>query len=124
HDLHHDRYDAQQDDDGTDPGHDHQRLPFGLLVGLHTTHGTKEAQCVERHEGEIEADQPAPEGALAPFFIQLEAERFREPVAEAGQHTKHHAADDDVVEVGDDEKTVVQHEVRPWYGQHDASHAT
>ena len=50
-----------------------------------------EAEDVERHEGHVEAHQPAPEGALAPLLVEGEAERFREPEGEAGQVAEHRA---------------------------------
>ncbi len=39
------------------------------------------------------------------------------------QSTKQHAADDDVVKVGDQEQAVVQHKVRRRHGQQNAGHA-
>ena len=52
-----------------------------------------------------------PEGAHAPGAVELAAEGLGEPVADAGKHGEHHAANDHVVEVGDQEQAVVQHEV-------------
>jgi hypothetical protein len=71
-----------------------------------------QAQRVQRHEGQVEADQPAPERDLAPELVQREAEHLREPERHGRQAAEHHAADDHVVEVGDQEQAVVQHEVR------------
>ncbi len=70
-----------------------------------------QAQYVQRHEGEVEADQPAPEAGLAQALVELEAERLREPVVHAGDVAEQHAADDHVVEVSNQEQRVVQHEV-------------
>ncbi len=41
----------------------------------------------------------------------MKPKHLRAPVGDAGEHAEHHAADDDVVEVGDQEQAVVQHEV-------------
>lgn len=78
-------------------------MELGIDVLADATGHAHEAQYVERHEGDEEAGDPAPEGTLAPDVIQLEAERFREPVGDTGEATEHHAADDDVVEVGNQE---------------------
>ncbi len=55
--------------------------------------------------------------------MQPEAERFRKPIGVAGERAEQHPADDDVMEVGHEEKAVVQHEVRRGYCQQDAGHA-
>ena len=64
-----------------------------------------------------------PERRLAQPLVQPEAEGLREPVGVAGERAEQHAADDDVVEVGHQEKAVVQHEVRRRHGQQHAGHA-
>ncbi|MEN3031054.1 hypothetical protein PWG68_09505, partial [Chromobacterium amazonense] len=58
------------------------------------------------------ADHPAGERPLAQALVEGEAEHLREPVGEAGQVAEQRAADDGVVEVGDQEQAVVQQEVR------------
>ena len=55
--------------------------------------------------------------------MQLEAERLREPVSVAGERAEQHAADDDVVEVRDEEQAVVQHEVGGRHREQHAGHA-
>ncbi|KAG1320358.1 hypothetical protein G6F63_014301 [Rhizopus arrhizus] len=100
-----------------------QRLGGRVDGALQTTGHAHEAQHVHRHEGHVEADEPAPERALAPELIEAEAEHLRPPVGDAGEHAEHHAADDDVMEVRDQEQAVVQHEVRARHGQQHAGHA-
>ncbi|EMH73405.1 hypothetical protein EHI8A_167850 [Entamoeba histolytica HM-1:IMSS-B] len=115
--------DAQGDDAGADGGGHQEGVPVGVVVVVQTTGHAHEAQHVQRHEGDIEADQPAPEGLLIQLLVQLEAEDLREPVDHAGEVAEHGAADDHVVEVGDQEQAVVQHEVGTRYRQQDAGHA-
>src|SRR5690606_39913933 len=45
-----------------------------------------EAEDVERHEGNPEAYEPAPEGVLAQAFVEAETNGLGEPVGEAGQY--------------------------------------
>src|SRR4051794_4182456 len=78
---------------------------------LHTPGHAHQAQHVERHEREIEADQPAPERGLAPAFVEREAERLGKPISVACHHAEHDAADDDVVEMRHQEQAVVQLEI-------------
>ena len=82
-----------------------------------------EAQHIERHKGDEEAGDPAPEGTFAQTLVQLEAEGFREPEGEASQIAEHRATNDGVVEVGNQEQAVVQHVVSTRYGQQNAGHA-
>ncbi len=115
--------DAAEDQHGAEE-RDHQvGLPQRVVVVVQATGHAHEAEDVERHEGHVEAHQPAPEGTLAPLLVEGEAERFREPEGEAGQVAEYRAADDGVVEVGDQEQAVVQQEVRARDGQQDAGHA-
>jgi hypothetical protein len=76
-----------------------------------------EAEHVERHEGDVEADDPEPERRLPQPLVQAEAERLGKPVLVAGEYPEQHAADDDVVEMGDEEEAVVQHEIGRRHGE-------
>ncbi|KAG1296082.1 hypothetical protein G6F64_013246 [Rhizopus arrhizus] len=67
--------------------------------------------------------RPEPARALAPARIELVAERLGEPIRDAGHQSEQHAADDDVVEVRNQEQAVVQGEVGGWDGQQHARHA-
>src|SRR3546814_18845906 len=62
--------------------------PLRVGGGVQTTGHAHEAQCIERHERDEEARDPAPECSLAPATVQLEAERFREVEGEAGDVAK------------------------------------
>ena len=104
--------DAAQDDQGADARDQQPGVPLGPIVVLHAPRHALEADHVKRHEGDVEADEPAPEGGLAEPLIEREAEGLGEPVGVAGEGTEHHAADDHVVKVRHQEQAVVQHEVR------------
>src|SRR4029077_3072857 len=91
-------------------------LPLADIVIWHPPRHAEETHGIERHEGDVEADQPEPEGSLAPAFMQAEAERFREPVGVTGKGAEQHAADDDIVEVSDQKQAVVQQEVNRRHG--------
>src|SRR5262249_23758507 len=86
-----------------DPGQDHARadarniepwLPCSDIVMLHAPRHAEESHGIKRHERDVEADQPKPEGSLAPAFMKAEAEGFREPVGVSGERAEQHAADD------------------------------
>src|SRR5262249_44393332 len=57
----------------------HPRIPGGDIVMLQAPRRTHEPHDVERHEGQIEADHPAPERGLPPALLEPEAESLREP---------------------------------------------
>ena len=61
--------------------------------------------------------------ALPEPLVQAEAERLGEPVSVAGEGAEQHAADDHVVEMGDQEQAVVQDEVGRRHRQQHAGHA-
>ena len=52
---------------------------------LHAARHAHQAQDVERHEGHVETDDPAPERGFAQAFVQPEAECLGEPVGVAGE---------------------------------------
>ena len=58
--------DARQNDDGTDRRHHQPRLPSENVVMLHAPGHAHQAQHIERHESEMEADEPAPERTPCP----------------------------------------------------------
>ena len=74
---------------------------------LHAAGHAHQARHIERHECEVEADEPAPERGFAPAVIELEAERLGEPIGVAGKGAEQDAGDDDVMEMGDQEHAVV-----------------
>ena len=44
-------------------------------------------------------------------FVEGEPKRLREPVVDTRQRAEHNAANDDIVEMGDQERAVVDHEI-------------
>src|SRR5579885_189597 len=82
-----------------------------------------EPRGVKGHKDNPEAYEREPEGRLAPAFVEPEAERLREPISEAGKASKHHAANNDVVEMGDQKKAVVELEIGWDHGEKHAGHA-
>src|SRR5690606_24063125 len=89
-----------------------------------TTGHTHEAQHVQRHKCNEEADDPEPECAFTPFFVQGETERFWPPVSYASEAAEDHTTDDNVMEVRNQEQTVVQNEVSTRYRQQYTGHPT
>ena len=87
-------------------------MPFGHIVVLHPPRHAEKAQHVERHEGEVETDDPAPECGLTQPLMEPEPERLGEPVGVARERAEQHAADDHVVEVRHQKQAVVQNEIR------------
>src|SRR6185369_17147118 len=72
---------------------------------------------VERHEREMEADEPAPESGDAPALIQLEAECLWKPVIVAGDGPEQNTRDDDMMEMSDQEDAVVHLPIHSRQGQ-------
>ena len=98
------------------------RMELRVNLLAQATGHTHEAQHVQRHKRHEETDDPEPESAFAPGFVQREAKGFRPPVGQTCEATEHHATDDDVMEVRDQEQAVVQHEVCARYRQQNAGH--
>ena len=121
--LHDRQHDAGENHQRADESDQHQRLPAGLGIMLHPPRRAHQAQRVKRHEGEIEADEPAPERRLAEPFVQRETEGLREPEIVAREDAEQHPADDDVVKVRHQEQAVVEHEVGGRRRQQHSRHA-
>ncbi len=115
--------DADEDQNGAAAGEDHPGAPGRNVIVLHAARHALEPEHVERHEGDVEASHPEPEGGLAEPLVELEAERLREPIGVAGERAEQHAADDHVVEVSDQKKRIVQHEIGGRHRQQHARHA-
>ncbi len=122
-DLHEESRDTQKNEKGANSCDDKPDLKGGIIEHTQPARHAHQPEHIERHEGEPEAHHPEPEGHLAPERIEPEAERLGEPVADAGEHSKQHPADDDVVEVRDQEQTIVQHEVGGRHREQHAGHA-
>src|SRR6202789_3484701 len=54
-------------------GDEHEWLPMHIRIVLHASRRTHESQHVERHEGQVEAEEPAPEHRFTKPLIQREA---------------------------------------------------
>src|SRR5208282_5465357 len=97
-------------------------MDIGIV--LHPACCTHQAQRVERHEGKVETDEPAPENRLAEAFVELETEGLRKPVGVSRHGAKHDAADRDIVKVRDEKQAVMEHEVSGRNRHEHASHST
>ncbi len=70
----------------------------------------------------MEADEECPETYLAECFVQHASEHFRPPVVQTGEQAKNQTADDNVVEVSDDEVGIMILEVGRRCRQHNAGY--
>src|SRR5262249_58192987 len=98
---------SRENDSNTGRGDYQPRLPGENVIVLQAPRHAHQAGYIKRHESEMEADEPAPERAPAPAFVEREAERLGEPIDVAGEDTEDDARDDDVMEVGNQERAVV-----------------
>ena len=97
-------------------------MELGGNILTQTAGHPHETQHIQRHKGHIKTNDPEPESPLVPFFIQGETCRFREPVGHTSHTAEHHPADNHIMEVGNQEQTVVQNEVSSRNGQQDPGH--
>ena len=67
---------------------------------------------MHRKEGQLEAEEDHPEADLAKRLAHHSAGHFREPVSRSAEQRKHRAADQHIMEVGDDEIGVMELEDR------------
>src|SRR5262249_36580470 len=77
------KHDPEPDDDGAEKGEVQQRAQTWMGDVLHPPRRAPEAEHVKRHEGQVEADEPAPENRLAEALVEREAESLREPISVA-----------------------------------------
>src|SRR5262249_18414358 len=91
--------DTGENNNGTSRSHQEPRLPGDDVVVLQAPRHAHQADHIERHEGEVKTDEPAPERTPAPAFVERETERLREPIDVAGEGAEHDAGDDDVMKV-------------------------
>ena len=73
-----------------------------VAVGGDAAAHALQAEDVHRAEGEVEADQREPEVPLAEPVVEEVAEDLGPPEVEAAEEAEQGAAEDHVVEVGDD----------------------
>src|SRR5262249_44807836 len=82
-----------------------------------------QAGHIKRHESEMEADEPAPERRPAPALVEREAERLGEPIYVTGEDAEYDARDDDVMEMGNQERAVVHLPINGGHGEQHARQA-
>ena len=82
-------------------------LPALVVVRVDPAGHSLEADEVQRHEREVEADEQEPELPLAEALVEESSEHLRPPVEEAGEDREDDAAEQGVVEVRDHEVAVV-----------------
>ena len=92
------------------------------VVGVAAGHALDAEQVLDE-EGRVEADEQHPEVDLAQPLVEHPAGELRPPEVEAGEHREDHGAEDDVVEVRDDEVAVGEVEVQGRAGEDDAGQA-
>ena len=87
-------------------------VPAGVarVVGDPPGHAL-DAEHVHREERQVEADEHQHEVDLAEALVEHPAGHLREPVVDPGEHAEHRAAEQHVVQVGDDPVRVVEREV-------------
>ena len=86
----------------------------------HAAGHAHEAQHIQGSKGQIKADQPAPEGAFAPIFLQTKADGLGEPIIITGKKAEQRTGDQHIVEMGDQKQAVVEHVISGWYRHQDA----
>src|SRR5207245_6414453 len=91
--------DAEENDDGAQLRDQQQRLPARVGNVLEAPRHAHHAQDIERHEGEIEANEPAPEAGLAEPLVKGKSERLGEPIIVARHRAEQHATDNDVMKM-------------------------
>ena len=98
-----------------------ERVPAELgRIGVDAPRHAQQAGEVHRKEGDVEADEHQPERPAAEPLRQRAAAEGRRPVVERGEQRKHHAADQHVVQMRDDEVGVVRLPVERHHRHHHA----
>src|SRR6266446_137892 len=90
------------------------------LVGVDPARHPEQPWDVHEIEGEMEADDEEPEMHLRQRLVVHLSRDFREPVIEAAEERKDDGADDDVVEMGDDEIRTAQLPIERRTPEHDS----
>src|SRR5262249_7302545 len=89
-----------EDDDGPDLRDQQQRPPAWIGNVLQASGHAHQPQLIKGHEGEIEADEPAPKAGIAPSFVEGKPKGLGEPILVASERAEHDAADNDIVKMG------------------------
>ena len=74
------KHDSARDQARAECGNDQPGVPFRHVIVLHSPRHAEQSKDIKRHEGDVEADQPAPECCLSKTFVKPETERLRKPV--------------------------------------------
>src|SRR5260370_36073666 len=82
-----------------------------VRIMLHAPRRTHEAQHVERREGEVEAEEPAPEHRFTKPLIQRESKGLRKPISDARHDTEDNATNYHIVKVRDQKQTILKNKV-------------
>src|SRR6516165_3471169 len=85
HELRNLQTDSCEDDDNAGGRHEQPGMPRGNIVMLHSPRHTHEAEDIERHKGQIETEEPAPERGDPKVLFEAEAECLREPEGVSGK---------------------------------------
>ena len=80
--------DAERDHGRTQGGDEQIGMPGRVGIIRHAAGHAHEAQHIQGKKGKIKADQPAPEGAFAPTFLQTKADGLGEPITITGQKSR------------------------------------
>ena len=93
------------------------------LVSVDSPRHAEKARNMHEIEGEMETDEEEPEMEFAKFFVVEAAAHFREPVVEGTEDGEEDGANDDVVEMSDDEIRGAELPIKRNSRKHDASEA-
>ena len=80
--------DTRHDKQGADCGNIEIGAERGIRKLAQASGNAHQTECVERHEGQVKADQPEPEGYLTPVGIEAVTKGFRKPEDDAGEQAK------------------------------------
>ncbi|KWT73912.1 hypothetical protein APY03_5763 [Variovorax sp. WDL1] len=115
---------ARGQHEGADSRQQVERVPAQVArVAVDTPRHAQQARDVHREEGQVEAAEHQSEDPAAPALRQAMAVEYRRPEVEAREQREHHAADQHVVQMGDDEVAVVRLPVEGQHRHHDAGQA-
>jgi hypothetical protein len=115
---------AHPGDVGADAGQHVEEVPTHVgAVGLYPPRHTPEPEVVLREEAQVEPDEHDREAELPQLLAEQAPGHLRVPVVDPGERRERRPTEHHVVEVGDDEISVVQLEVEDGLGQDDAGDA-
>ena len=125
HDVDEEHQHAQAEQDRAERRHEVQLAPAGLgRVGVNAPRHPPQAQLVEGEERQVEPDEEQGEVPQADPLAEHPAGPLGEPVIERPEEGEDRPADQDVMQVGDDEEGIVRLEVDRDRGEHHPGQAT